>query len=193
MTPKVVLWPPRACAPGNKQMCTHILTHFCPCIHNIHVFKKIAGPVMGKWWLCRVLSMPVSHALKKLSLLHTMERTFGLHDCPSPPPPVFQSTCSLLPMTQILYYISTFILFFPWLVFYSSNDFYRFSELINYGIFQFKFGEPRIFCLRNACLLQRHEYIICLVLEVLFSFSNFWFKIHLIHFSLWKNESNSNL
>lgn len=57
------------------------------------------------------------HALKKLSLLHTMEWTFGLHDCPSPPPPAFQSTCSLLPMTQILYYISIFILSSPGLSF----------------------------------------------------------------------------
>lgn len=30
----------------------------------------------------------------------------------------------------------------------------------------------------------------CLVLEVLFSFSNFWFKIHLIHFSLCENTMN---
>lgn len=47
-TPEVVLWPPHACAHENIQMWTHILTHFHLCIHIIHVFKKIVGPVVGK-------------------------------------------------------------------------------------------------------------------------------------------------
>lgn len=110
-TPEVVLWPPHACAHENTQMWTHILTHFCPCIHNIHVYKK----QWALWWgkmVCHVLLMSISQALKKLSLFHTMEWTFGLHDCPSIQVD-FQSTCSLLPMTQILYHIFIFIPFLP--------------------------------------------------------------------------------